>query len=98
MEAVLERTKPTALEAAGSLSTRERTRLWFRTERAEHDGQDVLISEQSASPAAASAPPEERAVRRERTGPLRSIEALQSVLDQADADTTTPAQAENIDA
>jgi hypothetical protein len=57
-----------------------------------------LINEHTASPAPVPAPIDNSGVRKERTGPLRSIDALQSVLDQADAEAATPKQAEHVEA
>lgn len=97
MQAMRERTNVNMSASFGTLPKREHTRLWYRTEITRPD-QDVLISEQPGSPAPTSDPIDNGGRLRERTGPLRSIAALQSVLDQVEAEASTPRQAEPIEA
>lgn len=97
MHAVPERTKSPFVGTSEGLPKRDRTRLWYRAAHGKPN-EDVLISEQSTDGGAASDSDYGSSVRRERTGPLRSMAALQSVLDDAAPDADAAAQPADIDA
>jgi hypothetical protein len=97
MHAVLERTTPNTLADSEGLAKRERTRLWYRTGHDE-DPQDRVIAEQTSAPETASVGQQASGSRKERTGPLRSMETLQSALEKADTDSAPKAQSGEIKA
>jgi hypothetical protein len=85
------------LSASGDVQKRERTRLWYRTEHAKPN-EDVLISEQSTALIGEHGQRDEGGTLRERTGPLRSMAALQSVLAETTAESHDAALPANVEA
>ena len=85
MQAMLNRAKQDTSVGTENLATRERTRLWYR---APHHApvDDQFIAEQTAEVPARPVVAPAECVRREPTGPLRTMQALQSTLDQADTE------------